>query len=53
MPAEGEKLNDAFEEVGAELLQLKTQHNCAALTSGVLSLLFALLQHFIIWLLPE
>lgn len=53
IPVEGEKLNDELEDVGAELLQLKTQHNCAAFTSGILSLLFALSQHFIIRLLPE
>ena len=52
MMAEGEKLNDALEEVGAELLQFKAQHNCAADTSAVLSLLFALSQHSIIRLLP-
>lgn len=50
---EGEKLNDVLEEVGAESLQFNAQHNCAAITSGVLSLLFALSQHFIIWLFPE
>lgn len=50
--AEGEKLNDVPEEFGTEFVQFKAQHNWAADTSGVLSLLFALSQHFIISLLP-
>lgn len=53
MTAEGEKLKDAPEGVGTEFAQFKAQHNCVANTSGVFSLLFALSQHFIIWLLSE
>ena len=53
MTAEGEKLNDAPEEFGAESVQFKAQHKRATFASDVCSLLFAFLQHFIIWLFPE
>ncbi|MGB7070660.1 MAG: hypothetical protein WBD22_14300 [Pyrinomonadaceae bacterium] len=45
---DGEKLKDAPDEVGVELEQLTAQHNRDACAAGVLSLLFALSQHFII-----
>lgn len=49
---EGEELNDEPGDVGEESVQLRAQQSRAALISGVLSLLFALSQHFIIWLFP-
>ena len=50
---EGEKLNDALDGVGVEPEQFSAQHKRAILASGVLSLLFALLQHFIMRPLGE
>ena len=49
---EGEELNDEPGEVGNGLEQFIAQHKRAALASGDFSLLFALSQHFIIWLFP-
>ena len=46
--AEGEKLNDELEEVGAEFVQFKAQHKRAILTSGDCPALFAFLQQLII-----
>jgi hypothetical protein len=45
---DGEKLNDALDEVGVDSEQLTAQHKRVASAAGVLSLLFALSQHFII-----
>lgn len=44
---DGEKLNDALDEVGIDSEQLTAQHKRAACAEGVLSLLLALSQHFI------
>lgn len=46
---DGAKLNDTPDGVGVELEQFIAQHKRAASAAGVLSLLLALSQHFIIW----
>jgi ABC-type phosphate transport system substrate-binding protein len=51
--ADGEKLNEPAVDVGAGSEQLTAQHKREASAAGVLSLLFALSQHFIILLLGE
>ena len=48
-----EKLRIEPGDVGIGLVQFNAQHNRAAFASGERSLLFALSQHFIIWLFPE
>jgi hypothetical protein len=45
----GEKLNEPLEDVGVVSEQFNEQHKRVASAQGVLSLLFALLQHFIIF----
>ena len=50
---DGEKLNDMLDGVGVEFEQLTEQHKRAASAAGVISLLLALSQHFIISLLDE
>ena len=51
--ADGKKLNEPAEDVGADSEQLTAQHKRDASAAGVLSLLFALSQHFIILLFGE
>jgi len=46
---DGEKLNDIPDGVGTVSEQLTAQHNRVASAIGDGSLLFARLQHFIIW----
>jgi len=51
--ADGTKLNEPAEDVGADSEQLTAQHKRDASAAGVFSLLFALSQHFIILLFGE
>ncbi len=50
---DGAKLHELPNEVGADSEQFTAQQSRAASALGVLSLLLALSQHFIIWLLAE